>query len=120
MKTVLNYPNTVYLIALYRNEVIGHISAIPRFEDLLDHVLNIGYLVHRDFRGKKVRSSLMEYLITEVKNRKQIKIRTAEVAEDTIISINLLNKFKDFGRLSNGMMKLGESFVDLLYYTKHL
>ena len=122
MKNVLNYPNTIYLIALYLDKVIGHISAIPRFEDLLEHVLNIGYLVHRDFRGKQVGTRLMEQLIIEAKTQGRVKILVAEVAEDNLVSISLLKKFKftEFGRLPCGMMKKDESFVDLLYYSKHL
>ena len=122
LKTVLNYPNTIYLIALYQNEVIVHISAIPRFEDLLEHVLNIGYLVHRDFRGNHVGSKLMGRLIDEAKSQHRVKILVAEVAEDNLVSINLLKKFNftEFGRLPSGMMNKDERFVDLLYYSYQL
>ena len=123
LDTSLYHPNTIYLIALYRGKLIGHISSLPRFEDLLSHIVNIGYIVHSDYRKKGVASRLMENLITEArKKKKSIKILIAEVAADNIASINLLKKydFKEFGHLFNGFMKKDDEFVDFLYFSKHL
>ncbi len=121
--TYFNQPNTIYLIALYKRKLIGHISSLPRFEDLLSHIVNIGYTVHSDYRKKGVASRLMENLIIEAKKKeKTIRILVAEVAVDNIASINLLKKygFKEFGCLINGFMKKDDEFVDFLYFSMHL
>ena len=123
LDTYFNHPNSIYLIALYKRKLIGHISSLPRFEDLLSHIVNIGYIVHSDYRKKGVAARLMENLITEAKKKeKTIRILIAEVASDNIASINLLKKydFKEFGRLINGFMKKEDEFVDFLHFSKHL
>ena len=120
--TYFNHPNTIYLIALYKRKLIGHISSLPRFEDLLSHIVNIGYIVHSDYRKKGVASMLMKNLIFKAKQKNSIKIMVAEVAADNIASINLLKKydFKEFGCLINGFMKKDDEFVDFLYFSMHL
>ena len=120
--TYFEHPNTIYLIALYKQILIGHISSLPRLEDRLSHIVNIGYIVHSNFRKNGVASMLMENLIIETKQKKNIKIMVAEVAADNIASINLLKKysFNEFGRLFNGLMKKDEYFVDFLYFSKYL
>ncbi|MFX1394259.1 MAG: GNAT family N-acetyltransferase [Promethearchaeota archaeon] len=120
--TYFNHPNTIYLIALHKHKVIGHISSLPRLEDLLEHIVNIGYLVHPDYRKKGVASILMENLIFSAKRTDGIKIMVAEVAADNKGSINLLKKygFKEFGRLIKAFKKIDENFVDLLYFSIHL
>jgi len=123
LDTCLYHPNTIYLIALYKRKLIGHISSLPRLEDLLSHIVNIGYIVHSDYREKGVASSLMESLFTEArKKEKTIRILVAEVAADNIASISLLKKygFKEFGCLSNGMLVENEEYVDLLSFSKYL
>ncbi|MFX0187185.1 MAG: GNAT family N-acetyltransferase [Candidatus Hodarchaeota archaeon] len=120
--TYFEHPNTIYLIALYKQKLIGHISSIPRSEGRLSHIVNIGYIVHSNFRKKGVASRLMENLIIEAKEKSTIKIMVAEVAADNIASINLLKKydFNEFGCLFNGLMKKEEEFVDFLYFSKYL
>lgn len=122
IRTYSKHSNTIYLIALYEQKLIGHIFSLPRLEDLLGHIVNIGYLVHPDYRKKGVCSILMERLIREAKRKENIKIMVAEVAADNIPSQKLLNRFdfKEFGKLSYGMMKNEIEFVDLLYFSKHL
>lgn len=116
-------PNTIYLIALYKGKLIGNICALPRPEDLLSHIVAIGYLVDSKYRGNGVCSALMENLIAEAKNREGIKIMIAEVAADNVPSQNILKKyeFNELRRLKDGMMKKekGEGFVDLLSFSKH-
>jgi len=120
--TYFKHPNTIYLVALHKQKLVGHISSLPRLEDLLDHIVNIGYLVHPNYRKKGVASSLMEKLIFAAKQTNSIKIMVAEVAADNNASINLLKKygFKEFGRLINGFKIIDENFVDLLYFSIYL
>jgi len=120
--TYFENPSTIYLIALYDGKLIGHMFCIPRFEDLLSHTVIIGYLVHSDYRRKGIGSILMERLLGEIKNNGNIKILTAEVANDNIASQELLNKngFKEFGRLLNGIMTKNDEYVDLVSFSKHL
>ena len=49
-----NNPDMIYLVALFENKLIGHCFALPRFEELIRHTANIGYLVNSDFRRKGV------------------------------------------------------------------
>ena len=120
--TYLDHPSTVYLIVLYNDKLIGHMFCIPRFEDLLLHTVIVGYLVHSDYRKKGVGSLLMERLLLEIKKKDEIKILTAEIADDNIASQELLKKygFKEFGRLTNGMIIKRKKYVDLLSFSKHL
>ena len=120
--TYFDHPSTVYLIAFYDGKLIGHMFCIPRLEDLLRHTVNIGYLVHTDYRKKCVGSILMEKLLNEVGKKGNIKILTAEVASDNFASQKLLMKygFKKFGRLLNGLMTKSNKYVDLLSFSKHL
>ena len=120
--TYIDHPSTVYLIALYDGKLIGHMFAIPRFEDLLLHTVIIGYLVHFDYRRKSIGSMLMERILDEVRKKGNIKILTAEVASDNIASQKLLIKygFKEFGRLLDGLMLKNNDYVDLLSFSKHL
>ena len=120
--TYIDHPSTVYLIALDNGKLIGHMFAIPRFEDLLHHTVIIGYLIHSDYRRKGIGSMLMERLLDKVRKKGNIKILTAEVASDNVASQKLLKKngFKEFGRLLNGLMTKSNEYVDLLSFSKHL
>jgi RimJ/RimL family protein N-acetyltransferase len=115
-------PNAIYLIAIYNNQLIGHIYAIPRVEELIRHIVYIGYLVKDSYRNKGICSRLIENLIEKAREKKEIKIMVAEVAEDNNASTGLLKKygFEEFGRIKNGFMKKNKEFLDFLYFSKHL
>ncbi|TFG03148.1 MAG: GNAT family N-acetyltransferase [Promethearchaeota archaeon] len=116
------FSNTIYLIATLKDKLVGHIFALPRIEELLSHIVNIGYLVHVDYRKIGVCSKLMDALIEEARRKRNIRIMIAEVAEDNEASINVLKKFgfTEFGKVRRGFMKKNEEFIDLLYFSKHL
>jgi RimJ/RimL family protein N-acetyltransferase len=120
--TYFGHPNTIYLVAVYQEILIGHILSLPRFEDLLNHLVSIGYLVHKKYRKNGAGSKLMESLIFEIRKRGNIKILCAEVASDNIASQNLLKKynFKEYGRLKDGLMTKNNEFVDLYYFSKYI
>ncbi|MHA1804648.1 MAG: GNAT family N-acetyltransferase [Promethearchaeota archaeon] len=121
-KTILPLPGMLYLIALYHDTLIGHVSCIPRSEEKLSHVANIGYIVHANYRKKGVGSCLMEELIKRVKEKNVIKILMAEVAIENVASIKLLEKFqfKKSGQIVKGMLKKPGAFLDILLYAKYL
>ena len=95
--------------------------ALPRFEELLEHVASIGYYVDSKFRHQGIGSMLMEELINQSKI-KELQVLTAEVADDNIYSQKLLKKFKfqEFGILKNGMMKKDGKLIDLIYFSKEI
>ncbi len=120
--TYLNNLSTLYLIALYKNIVIGHTSCIPRSEELLNHVANIGYLIHMDYRKKGVGSLLLEELLIKAKEKRRLRVLIAEVAKDNLPSIKLLKKFQfhQSGKIENGMLRMTGKYVDLLQFSKQL
>ncbi|MBD3255317.1 MAG: GNAT family N-acetyltransferase [Candidatus Lokiarchaeota archaeon] len=119
-ETYLSYPGTLYLIAIYNDKVVGHISCLPRFEELLNHIANIGYIVHKDFRKKGIASMLMKELISRTIKINRIKIFIAEVAKDNIASVKLLKKysFRKCGKIKDGMSRDKDEYVDLLQFSK--
>jgi putative acetyltransferase len=122
MDYYLKFLDTIYLIALYEEKLVGHIFALPRVEELISHIVNIGYTVKSDYRNKRIGSILMQQLISKVNKNKKVKIMFAEVASDNIASQNLLRKynFEEIGRLYNGFMRKNHTFIDLLYFSKYL
>ena len=118
----LDNQNATYLIALYNEKLIGNIASLPRFEDLLSHITSIGYIVHPDYRLKRVATLLIERLLEEIKKKGFIKILTAEVALDNIASIKLLKKFgfEEYGRIKNGLKVGTNNYIDLLSFSREI
>ncbi len=125
LKDILPNKNTIYLIAenkQFKQEVIGHILALPRSEQLLSHVASIGFVVHPKDRRKGIGSSLIEHLIQTILETTTLEVLTAEVIADNKPSILLLKKFqfKEMGRLEQGVKLVNNDYRDLIQFTKVL
>ncbi len=105
MDYILNFLNSTYLIALYDEMIIGHIFALPQVEELIGHIVNIGYNVKSEYKDKGVGSMLMEHLIIEANKKGNVKIMIAEVVLDNRASKNLVKKynFHLFGKISRAL-----------------
>lgn len=120
METYRGNPNFLYLVALKGAEVVGHAFALPRIEDMIGHIANIGYLVARPHRGQGLCSTMIETLISEAKDRTGLEILFAEVAEDNVVSLAVLRKFRftEIGRLRRGLKKETGDYLDLILHSR--
>ena len=120
IRTYIDHPLTIYLCAFYERELIGHAYCLPRNEDLLEHIVIIGYAVKKNYRNFGICTLLLNKLILELQKKNRFIIMVAEVAEDNIASIKLLKKFnfKKLSILEKGMIKQDKSFIALLSFSR--
>jgi ribosomal protein S18 acetylase RimI-like enzyme len=115
----------IYLVAKYgmgeEEKIVGHISVRPREEDRLEHIGNIGYLVHPDFRKLGIGTLLIKKSI-ELAAEKGFEILIAEVSHDNTTSISIFKKFgfKKFGRLENALKVEENDYRDIIMFSKSI
>ncbi|MHA1617932.1 MAG: GNAT family N-acetyltransferase [Promethearchaeota archaeon] len=113
--------NTIYLIALHREKIIGNIYMIPRSEDLLTHIAQIGFQVDFHFHNRGIGTQMMRELIRRC-NKSEIEGLTAEVVQKNTACIALLSKFnfENVGKISKGVKIPYNEYQDLLIFHRIL
>jgi len=85
---VLLNKNQYFKIILYDNKIVGYII----YSIILDEAEILNVVVDKNFRGLSFGKQLLEYAISDMKNKKVTKI-FLEVASKNNIAINLYKKF---------------------------
>lgn len=116
----------IYLVAKYGGEgkderIVGHLSIRPREEDRLEHIGNLGYLVHPEYRRLGIGTLLIKKSI-ELAPDKGFEILVAEVSHDNEASISILKKFgfEKFGKLETALKVEENDYRDIIMFSKYI
>ncbi|MHA1776079.1 MAG: GNAT family N-acetyltransferase [Promethearchaeota archaeon] len=116
-------PDSIYLVAKYEDQLVGNIYALPRTEDLLNHISLLSYQVHPEYQRRGIGTLLMESLLQKIRDENSnIQILFAEVLQENIASIKLLKKFSfsPAGILPEGVRISPQQYDNLLFFYRRI
>lgn len=94
----------VKLFAFNNEELIGISDIVPQ-ERTSNHVGTLGLIIKKEFRGEGIGKLLMQTILSEAKELRNIRIIHLTVFGDNELAINLYKKFgfKIYGNLPEGV-----------------
>lgn len=95
-------PQTVELVAVVDNRVVGHLGILPNISPRKKHVCSFGLAVHSNYQNMGVGKKLMEALVDLADNWLNISKIQLTVFTDNVVAISL---YKKFGFVEEGIMK---------------
>jgi len=121
----LNYffpTNSKVLICKKANEIIGGFYIKPNFQGRASHIANCGYIVKKEYRGKRVGFHLGKYSIDMAKELGYRGILFNLVFSENKPSIKLWEKlgFKTIGTIPGAVKKDDGNFQDAYIMYKQL
>lgn len=106
-------PQSIYLVAEYEGQIIGHAFLEPYTLQSLRHIADLNIAVHLGWQNKGIGRQLLEQLIERAKNSPIIEKIQLNVRATNIPAISLYKKmgFQEEGRLKN-RVKVKDHYID--------
>lgn len=113
IKQTIQSPQSIYLVAEYEGQVVGHAFLEPYTLQSLRHVADLNIAVHLEWQSKGIGRKLLEQIIERAKNLSVIEKIQLNVRASNIPAISLYKKmgFEEEGRLKN-RVKIKDLYID--------
>jgi ribosomal protein S18 acetylase RimI-like enzyme len=106
-------PKSVYLVAEYEGQIVGHAFLEPYTLQSLCHIADLNIAVHLGWQNKGIGRQLLEQLIERAKKSSVIEKIQLNVRASNSAAISLYKKigFQEEGRLKN-RVKVKDHYID--------
>lgn len=115
LKRMLESPNSIFLVAVEKNEIIGTANLRALNREKIQHRASFGLSIIKKYWGKGIGSRLLNDLVSYAKST-DLEILELEVRSDNLRAIHLYQKlgFKEYGLYKNFMLEDGKYYDGLL------
>lgn len=113
VKQTIQSPQSIYLVAEYEGQIVGHAFLEPYTLQSLRHVADLNIVVHLGWQKKGIGTQLLKQIILQAKNSGVLEKIQLNVRASNTVAISLYKKmgFKEEGRLKN-RVKIKDLYLD--------